>query len=261
MTAKFAASASRTARSWRLKTFSTWTCLNLCVHGYTGALYTRTGLVRIHEAVDHNKEYVRAGKASRKVHTNTLEGFFSVSFKRGTGTYQHCGEQHLDAIWLSSIFAPTTALRSALMTQCAPQRLSLSHHWQAPDHGGRQPKTIRQQTMAFIRWRKLLAAMKARLSVASFGGRRLGALLRLSNQVQGMALPSVRASHAVPRHFSMFEKWHFSQIDFRSTHAGFHKSKSLCSAKATILTRSRNIHGLCVGLNAACRSSPSYYSH
>jgi transposase-like protein len=47
-----------------------------------------------HEAVDHGKEYVRQGK-SDKVHTNTLEGFFSV-FKRGmVGTYQHCGEQHL----------------------------------------------------------------------------------------------------------------------------------------------------------------------
>jgi hypothetical protein len=30
------------------------------------------------------------------LHTNTLEGFFSI-FKRGiVGTYQHCGEQHLD---------------------------------------------------------------------------------------------------------------------------------------------------------------------
>jgi transposase-like protein len=47
-----------------------------------------------HEAVDHNKTYVRQGEAD-KVHTNTLEGFFSV-FKRGmVGTYQHCGEQHL----------------------------------------------------------------------------------------------------------------------------------------------------------------------
>ena len=45
-------------------------------------------------AVDHSKEYVRQGK-TEKVHTNTLEGFFSV-FKRGmVGTYQHCGEQHL----------------------------------------------------------------------------------------------------------------------------------------------------------------------
>lgn len=48
-----------------------------------------------HETVDHSKEYVRKGKAG-KVHTNTLEGFFSI-FKRGmVGTYQHCGEQHLD---------------------------------------------------------------------------------------------------------------------------------------------------------------------
>lgn len=54
------------------------------------------GYLRVadHEAVDHNKQYVRDGKAE-KVHTNTLEGFFSV-FKRGmVGTYQHCGEQHL----------------------------------------------------------------------------------------------------------------------------------------------------------------------
>jgi transposase-like protein len=66
------------------------------LHTDGSGLYTETGLVRIHEAVDHNKEYVRAGKAGRKVHTNTLEGFFSV-FKRGmVGTYQHCGEQHLD---------------------------------------------------------------------------------------------------------------------------------------------------------------------
>lgn len=55
-----------------------------------------------HEAVDHNKTYVRKSKLNipglangPDVHTNTLEGFFSV-FKRGmVGTYQHCGEQHL----------------------------------------------------------------------------------------------------------------------------------------------------------------------
>jgi transposase-like protein len=48
-----------------------------------------------HESVDHSNEYVRVGKGGEKVHTNTLEGFFSV-FKRGmVGTYQHCGEQHL----------------------------------------------------------------------------------------------------------------------------------------------------------------------
>lgn len=45
-----------------------------------------------HESVDHNKkEYVRGD-----VHTNTLEGFFSI-FKRGlVGVYQHMDSAHLD---------------------------------------------------------------------------------------------------------------------------------------------------------------------
>ena len=45
-----------------------------------------------HQTVSHSKgEYVRGD-----VTTNTVEGVFSV-FKRGMiGTYQHCGEQHLD---------------------------------------------------------------------------------------------------------------------------------------------------------------------
>ena len=56
-----------------------------------------------HESVDHNKQYVRKSTIANiagidgwaDVHTNTLEGFFSV-FKRGmVGTYQHCGEQHM----------------------------------------------------------------------------------------------------------------------------------------------------------------------
>jgi transposase-like protein len=44
-----------------------------------------------HEAVKHSaKEYVRGD-----VHTNTIEGYFSI-FKRGMkGVYQHCGEKHL----------------------------------------------------------------------------------------------------------------------------------------------------------------------
>jgi transposase-like protein len=44
-----------------------------------------------HETVKHSaKEYVRGD-----VHTNTVEGFFSI-FKRGMkGVYQHCGEAHL----------------------------------------------------------------------------------------------------------------------------------------------------------------------
>jgi transposase-like protein len=44
-----------------------------------------------HESVDHSKyEWTRGD-----VHTNTLEGYFSI-FKRGlTGIYQHCDSQHL----------------------------------------------------------------------------------------------------------------------------------------------------------------------
>jgi hypothetical protein len=44
-----------------------------------------------HETVNHSEEeYVRGN-----VHTNTIEGFFSI-FKRGMkGVYQHCSEKHL----------------------------------------------------------------------------------------------------------------------------------------------------------------------
>lgn len=47
-----------------------------------------------HEAVNHNKgEYVR--RTDPTVHTNTIEGYFSV-FKRGMrGVYQHCSSKHL----------------------------------------------------------------------------------------------------------------------------------------------------------------------
>ena len=48
-----------------------------------------------HDRVDHSvAEYVRY-EADKTVHTNTVEGYFSV-FKRGMrGTYQHCKEKHL----------------------------------------------------------------------------------------------------------------------------------------------------------------------
>lgn len=44
-----------------------------------------------HQSINHNiNEYVRGN-----VHTNTIEGYFSI-FKRGlNGVYQHCSEQHL----------------------------------------------------------------------------------------------------------------------------------------------------------------------
>ena len=58
--------------------------------------YKFTLAVADHESVDHSTQYVRKGKHGHKVHTNTLEGFFSV-FKRGlVGVYQHVEQQHLD---------------------------------------------------------------------------------------------------------------------------------------------------------------------
>lgn len=47
-----------------------------------------------HNFVSHNAgEYVRKGDPN--IHTNTIEGYFSI-FKRGMrGIYQHCGKQHL----------------------------------------------------------------------------------------------------------------------------------------------------------------------
>lgn len=49
-----------------------------------------------HDRVDHSAyEYVRYVEGAPTIHTNTVEGYFSV-FKRGMrGTYQHCKEKHL----------------------------------------------------------------------------------------------------------------------------------------------------------------------
>jgi transposase-like protein len=57
-----------------------------------GANHYKNSPVASHASVDHSKgEYVRGD-----VHTNTLEGFFSI-FKRGlVGVYQHIDNKHLD---------------------------------------------------------------------------------------------------------------------------------------------------------------------
>jgi transposase-like protein len=58
--------------------------------GWYKNLKTEAGFAS-HETVDHSKEeYVRG-----HVHTNTVEGYYSI-FKRGMkGVYQHCAEKHL----------------------------------------------------------------------------------------------------------------------------------------------------------------------
>lgn len=59
------------------------------------SLYRQMGkFIREHETVNHERgEYVRLNDPT--VHTNTIEGFFSI-FKRGMrGVYQHCDKKHL----------------------------------------------------------------------------------------------------------------------------------------------------------------------
>jgi transposase-like protein len=65
------------------------------LHTDGAQMYEMTLSVENHEAVNHNKEFVRDGDHGEKVHVNSAEGFFSI-FKRGlVGTYQHMSEQHL----------------------------------------------------------------------------------------------------------------------------------------------------------------------
>jgi transposase-like protein len=62
------------------------------LHTDESRLYTEVGAhFAAHETVHHSSgEYVRGD-----VHTNSVEGFFSI-FKRGmSGVYQHCSEKHL----------------------------------------------------------------------------------------------------------------------------------------------------------------------
>jgi len=60
--------------------------------------------IRDHERVKHSAgEYVRG-----KVHTNTIEGYFSI-FKRGMkGVYQHCAEKNLHRYLAEFDFRYTT---------------------------------------------------------------------------------------------------------------------------------------------------------
>jgi transposase-like protein len=62
-----------------------------------------------HGRVRHErKEYVRGD-----IHTNTVEGYYSI-FKRGMkGVYQHCSEKHLHRYLAELIFATATASRLA----------------------------------------------------------------------------------------------------------------------------------------------------
>ena len=73
-----------------------------------------------HGRVNHSiGEYVIRRDVT--IHTNTIEGYFSI-FKRGMkGVYQHCGEKHLTAISPSSISATTTVSGLASMITGRPK--------------------------------------------------------------------------------------------------------------------------------------------
>ncbi|MEM6498782.1 MAG: IS1595 family transposase, partial [Pseudomonadota bacterium] len=60
------------------------------------AYYEKLGDFAGHDTVNHGaNEYVRYQQDGEHVHTNTVEGYFSI-FKRGMkGVYQHCSEKHL----------------------------------------------------------------------------------------------------------------------------------------------------------------------
>jgi hypothetical protein len=69
-------------------------------------VFKYTGAAK-HEAVDHSKgEYARGD-----VHTNTLEGFFSI-FKRGLiGIYQHIDQKHFDRYLAEFDFRQNTRVK------------------------------------------------------------------------------------------------------------------------------------------------------
>ena len=80
------------------------------------AYYEKLGDFADHQTVNHSAdEYVRY-EDGEAIHTNTVEGYFSI-FKRGMkGVYQHCSENDICiAIWPSSTSAITTACGSAWM--------------------------------------------------------------------------------------------------------------------------------------------------
>jgi len=74
-----------------------------------------------HSFVTHSRgEYV--SRTDRTVHTNTIEGYFSI-FKRGMkGVYQHCGKQHLHRYLAEFDFCYSNRVALGLTTRCLRTR-------------------------------------------------------------------------------------------------------------------------------------------
>ena len=110
-----------------------------------------------HETVKHSAgEYVRGD-----VHTNSVEGYFSI-FKRGMrGIYQHCGEKHLASLsWRNSTFATIIARRLAIATLTGPLQRSKASAASASCIINLVKPTFRFKAARFLRWRKKLPKRK-----------------------------------------------------------------------------------------------------
>ena len=69
---------------------------------------------------------------TRRVHTNTLEGFFSI-FKRGlVGMYQHMDKKHLDRYLAEFDFRQNTRVKLGI-NDAHRADLALKLAWKAPD--------------------------------------------------------------------------------------------------------------------------------
>jgi len=85
--------------------------------------YTRIGADYAgHEVVNHGtEEYVRKG--APHIHTNTIEGYFSI-FKRGMkGIYQHCHKKHLNRYLAEFDFRYTNRVATGCNDEDRAQRL------------------------------------------------------------------------------------------------------------------------------------------
>ncbi len=92
---------SKKARSFHVDSVSAATLVPMVIEnvaeetammtGEAGAYFTLSDHFASHETVNHKAdEWVR-----NDVHTNTVEGYFSIFKRRMKGVYQHCSERHL----------------------------------------------------------------------------------------------------------------------------------------------------------------------
>ena len=112
-------------------------------------LYTAVGKeYGAHHTVVHSAgEYVRG-----TVHTNTIEGVFSI-FKRGMkGVYQHCAEKHLHRYLTEFDFRASPWASPMRNVPSRPGRASRESV--SPIGGLTKPLTRKQLARKFLRWRK-----------------------------------------------------------------------------------------------------------